>query len=165
MEVYGTTVHLVNRTPHEVVVVRDDQEVLRLPKCDDPVRLHELEVSEEVLEYEIPNSTGESVPLAVKKFSLSGIPSPSWIPEYEYKQECFCSGPEHGRPGEGGVCKCGTTFFVPIVFIVSLPVLKVMAATGIHRKDLVAPDMGPTAIRNERGQVVAVRRLMRLASE
>jgi len=109
MEVYGTTVHLVNRTPHEVVVVRDDQEVLRLPKCDDPVRLQELEVSEEVLEYEIPNSTGESVPLAVKKFSLSGIPSPSWIPEYEYKQKCFCSGPEHGRPGEGGVCKCGTT--------------------------------------------------------
>ncbi len=83
MEVYGTTVHLVNRTPHEVVVVRDDQEVLRLPKCDDPVRLHE----------------------------------------------------------------------------------QVLAAAGIHRKDLVTPDTGPTAIRNERGQVVAVRRLMRLASE
>lgn len=44
------------------------------------------------------------------------------------------------------------TFFVTSTIVAQ-------AAARLGRRDVVAPDTGPTAIRNEKGQVIAVRRL------
>jgi hypothetical protein len=50
-----------------------------------------------------------------------------------------------------------------VYYLVSLPTLMGMAAANVQRQDFLAPDTGPkSVIRDERGQVVGVRQLMRL---
>lgn len=46
--------------------------------------------------------------------------------------------------------------------IVSLPVLMALGAAGVQRSDLIAPDTGSTAIRDDKGQIKAVRGFVRL---
>ncbi|MBW2671852.1 MAG: hypothetical protein JRD89_00370 [Deltaproteobacteria bacterium] len=52
------------------------------------------------------------------------------------------------------------------IFIVSLPALQAVTETVARNYDraiiVVAPDTGPTAIRDEKGQIVAVRRFIRV---
>jgi len=48
------------------------------------------------------------------------------------------------------------------IYLVSLPTLIALKAQGVRRIDIVAPDTGRGAIRNDKGQVVAVRRLLSL---
>jgi len=48
------------------------------------------------------------------------------------------------------------------IYLVSLPTLIALKAQGVRRPDIVAPDTGKGAVRNEKGQVIAVRRLLAL---
>lgn len=58
----------------------------------------------------------------------------------------------------GGQGPCGDSHdFLPVTYIVSS---MVRDALGQSRPDVFAPDTGPTAIRNEKGQVEAVTRLI-----
>lgn len=50
-----------------------------------------------------------------------------------------------------------------MTLIVSLPFLMGLAAAGVYRDDLVAPDTGPTALRDEQGRIDAVRGFVRIA--
>ena len=52
-------------------------------------------------------------------------------------------------------CVCGQPDFVPIWLIVS----SMVAQACQERADVLAPDTGPTAIREKNGQIVAVTRL------
>lgn len=57
-------------------------------------------------------------------------------------------------------------FPVPVLWVVSLPALMAMRAAGCTRKDIVAPDTGGGpygAVRDERGNIVGVRRFVYLA--
>lgn len=47
-------------------------------------------------------------------------------------------------------------------FIVSSLVLEALRKEGSNRTDVIAPDTGPTAIRDEQGRIVAVRRFVTL---
>lgn len=141
--------YMRNLTPHDINLMLEDGDLLAIPKSGEPFRLME------------QDQEGNN-PLIVRRRLVHGrdLPSPAWISEKE--QECACQGPQHGVPGEAGACQCGKTYFWPVLYIVSLPALMGLAAEGVCRGDLVAPDTGATAIRNETGQVTAVRRFVRL---
>lgn len=46
------------------------------------------------------------------------------------------------------------------LYIVSLPLMQVLAASGVFVLNFAAPDTGKGAIRNEQGQIVAVKSLV-----
>lgn len=141
--------YVTNHTPHQINLILEDGQKIAIPKSGEPFRLME------------QDSDGSN-PLIVRRRFVHGrdLPSPAWISEQE--QQCSCSGPQHGIPGEPGACQCGLTYFLPVYHVVSLPALMGLQVAGIIRGDLIAPDTGSTAIRDETGQVTAVRRFVRL---
>ena len=50
-----------------------------------------------------------------------------------------------------------------VTYIVSLPALMGLKAAGQSRKDIIAPDTGPTCERDKKGQIIGVRGFVRLA--
>lgn len=141
--------YMRNLTPHDINLILEDGQKIAIPKSGEPFRLVE------------QDQEGDN-PLIVRRRLVHGrdLPSPAWISEQE--QQCSCQGPQHGIPGEPGACQCGLTYFLSVYYIVSLPALMGLAAEGVCRGDLIAPDTGSTAIRDETGQVTAVRRFVRL---
>lgn len=141
--------YVTNYTPHQINLVTRDGQKITIPKSGEPFRLKEYD-------------TAGGNPLIVLRKLIPNceLPAPAWVPEKE--QECACQGPQHGVPGEAGACQCGKTYFWPVLYVVSLPALMGLQIAGTHRGDLIAPDTGATAIRDEAGQVTAVRRFVRL---
>jgi len=106
---------LVNLTPHEIRVVKDDCEVI-IPPSGGVARVKTEQV-------EVGSIDG--IPVVKTEFGeVEGLPDP--------------------EPNT--------------IYIVSSIVAQAVAG---EREDVVAPDTGPTAIRDENGRIVAVRRFQR----
>jgi len=140
-------IELVNLTPHEITIVGEDGEVKTvIPPSGKVARVKT--VQEKVDEI-------NGIPIVRTKFgAVEGVPAPTICSNCSnnslYGGSCQCTA--GGLPSD---CKD----FEPIeVYIVSTLVAQAIGG----RKDIVAPDTSPqSAVRDEQGRIVAVKRFQR----
>ena len=140
-------IKLVNLTPHEITIVGEDGEVkMRIPPSGKIARVEVLQENDGEI---------NGIPIVRTSFgAVEGLPAPSICANCSnnslYGGSCQCTA--GGLPSD---CKD----FEPIeVYIVST--LVAQAIDG--RKDIVAPDTSPeSAVRDEQGRIVAVKRFQR----
>lgn len=128
----------VNYTPHKIVIQLDDETIVVEPSGT-VARV-------ESIEKELTTLGG--VPIITRAFgAVEGLPECNQIPaSHETPERVKVGGGFHsaGIPAER------TTYIVSAMVLAALP----------YRFDVAAPDTGTSAIRNEAGQIVAVRRLI-----
>ncbi|MCL6577663.1 hypothetical protein [Kyrpidia sp.] len=114
--------HLVNLTPHDIVVFSGNGEKVVIPKSGQTVRITSVAVP---ASYVLVGTT--EIPLVETRFGdIEGLPDPK----------------------------------SDVLYVVSALAAQAAAAQG--RTDVVAPDTGPeSAVRDENGNIIGVRRLTR----
>ncbi|RLI11543.1 hypothetical protein DRO33_03915 [Candidatus Bathyarchaeota archaeon] len=139
---------IVNLTPHEIVLQVSNKRIT-IPPSGRIARVATKQVYEDSV-----TVNGVEVPIYRTEFGkVEGLPPYSCLNCVHFKNNGGECDPE-GQPDVPEQCDR----FEPLeVYVVSS--LVAQAVKG--RKDVVAPDTGPTAIRNEQGQIVAVTRFQR----
>lgn len=129
---------LVNCTPHDVVIVKDDGTTVTLKPSGKVIRL-------DVEQYVVGKIDGIDV-VESEVGRVINLPYPCDNCE-RYNVDCdivlrdmWCAGQ---KPKKYYVVSSMVTMLLP------------------ERRDLLSPDTGPTAIRDDEGNVIAVRRLQR----
>ena len=137
----------INMTPHEVIILSAAGDEIKLPPSGQVVRLAQ--------ETRLLGEFG-GVLISTKDTTIGELPPPVWV---RVKGDCTCDTPYSVHVARtSSACACGMSQFIRKLYVVSLIVAQ--AAWAIGRLDFLAPDTGPDAIRDDAGQVRAVRRLV-----
>lgn len=133
----NTNVEFINLTPHAITLeVNGERETIEPSGKIARVETQEFDLG----------ATANGVPIVERSFGeVEGLPKPErkafgWITDIEEFNRT-------AKPGE----LSNTTIYI---------VSSLVFAACAHRRDVAAPDTGETAIRDEKGQIVAVRRLI-----